>query len=309
MSGAEISIKHAYLHGFASGPKAKKGLALALKFAERDLTLHRPDLNNPSFAKLTVSGMLEAMDALHEDVSARAQHPVRWRLIASSMGGWVASLWAQANPEKVDRLLLLCPGFDMAARWPFMMGADAFTAWKREGHSPFPEGGGTPVPVHWHLVEDAASFDPAPAPPPKVPVTIVHGRADAVVDPGSSRRYAKAHPQVELHEVDDDHLLRQSVDRIWELARTQHIEATNESQVDPESPVTFHWDFFGGQAEPTAKHFLKHLDEFIAREELDPETCTTGVKSERSGHHSAYCTAPARYEALIVASLRPRRKT
>ena len=30
--------------------------------------------------------------------------------------------------------------------------------------------------------------------------------------------------------------------------------------------LRFHWDFFGPDAEPTAEHFLKHLDEFCARE-------------------------------------------
>jgi hypothetical protein len=29
--------------------------------------------------------------------------------------------------------------------------------------------------------------------------------------------------------------------------------------------LRFHWDFFGPDAETTAKHFLKHIDDFCAR--------------------------------------------
>ena len=32
--------------------------------------------------------------------------------------------------------------------------------------------------------------------------------------------------------------------------------------------VRLHWDFFGPDAEPTATHFLKHLDQFCARESI-----------------------------------------
>ncbi len=32
------------------------------------------------------------------------------------------------------------------------------------------------------------------------------------------------------------------------------------------SLLRFHWDFFGPDAQPTADHFLKHLDAFCAKE-------------------------------------------
>lgn len=32
------------------------------------------------------------------------------------------------------------------------------------------------------------------------------------------------------------------------------------------STLLFHWDFFGPDAPTTAEHFLKHVDEFCARE-------------------------------------------
>lgn len=299
------TIKYAYLHGFASGPKAAKGLALARNFAQQDLTLHRPDLNQPSFAKLTVTAMLDEVDRLHDAVSARAEGEVAWRFIASSLGGWVASLWAQRAPERVDRMILLCPGFDMASRWPAMMGADAFAAWKTRGEHEFPDGAGLPTPVHWGFIEDAARYDSTPAPPKDLPIHIVHGRADAVVEIGSSRRYAAQHESVSLHEVDDDHLLRQSVDFIWQLAKDELLLP---DEVDPDARYTFWWDHMGAQAKPTAEHLLIHLDEFLEREGI-ADQCETGLKSEHPAHAAAFCTAPARLEELLVTALRPRRKT
>jgi hypothetical protein len=46
--------RHAYLHGFASGPLARQGTWLAERLGRRGIELHRPDLNRPSFAELTV---------------------------------------------------------------------------------------------------------------------------------------------------------------------------------------------------------------------------------------------------------------
>ena len=70
---------------------------------------------------------------------------------------------------------------------------------------------------------------------------------------------------------------------------------------------TLHWDFFGPQAEQTAEHFKRHLDEFLVREKL--EGCETGTASEQAGHFAAWCRTPEAHEATLVASLKPRRKT
>lgn len=70
---------------------------------------------------------------------------------------------------------------------------------------------------------------------------------------------------------------------------------------------TYHWDFFGADAEETAAHFQRHLDEFLAREKLDG--CETGTGSEEPGHYGAWCRAPQALEAALVRSLRPQRKT
>lgn len=68
--------------------------------------------------------------------------------------------------------------------------------------------------------------------------------------------------------------------------------------------IILYWDFFGPDAEGTARHFRVHLDDFIARGAL--VGCETGIESAGPGHHAAWCKAPdAAREALM--RLRPRR--
>lgn len=203
-----IERRFAYLHGFASGPLATKGRFLAERLARRGVELHRPDLNRPSFARLTASGALEAVDELVAAGPAEA----RWSFVGSSFGGYVAARWAGLHPDRVERLLLLCPGFDLLARWPAMLGNEAMNRWQRDGALDFPDGAGRPTPVHWGFVEDLRHHPRTPEVPG--PTRIVHGTRDEIVPIETSRRYAAARPHVDLIEIDDDHGLLASVERI-----------------------------------------------------------------------------------------------
>ena len=198
----------AYLHGFASGPMSRKGQALAERLARRGVELRLPDLNRPSFSRLTVTGALEAVDELVESGPRHAA----WRFIGSSFGGYVAARWAELRPERVARLLLLCPGFDLPSRWPDLLGADELARWERDGALLLPDGAGRPTPVHWGFVQDVRRHPPVPEVP--CPTRIVHGTRDEVVPVEGSRRYAADRSGVELVEVDDDHALLESLDTI-----------------------------------------------------------------------------------------------
>lgn len=215
-SGAVLAAPFnvAYLHGFASGPLSKKGLLLAERLRGRGVELRLPDLNRPSFSRLTVTGALEAVEELVAGVdSGRSDGgDAHWRFVGSSFGGYVAARWAELHPERVARLLLLCPGFDLLARWPLLLGPEAFERWERDGVIPLADGAGRMTPVHWGFVEDARRHPPFPEVP--CPTRIVHGTRDEVVPVETSRRYATARAHVSLHEVDDDHGLLASVDAI-----------------------------------------------------------------------------------------------
>jgi pimeloyl-ACP methyl ester carboxylesterase len=218
-----VSVRHAYLHGFASGPLSRKGRELARRLAADGVELHLPDLNRPSFARLTIEGSLAAVDELTGGGSEGDRSP--WRFIGSSFGGYLAALWAERHPERVDRLLLLCPGFDLARRWPDLLGRDGLARWRRDGVFPFEDGAGRPVPVHWELYESMLRHPQHPEVP--CPTRIVHGRRDEVVPIEISRRYAASRPHVDLVELDDDHALTDSIDRIEAEAR-KWIVGTND---------------------------------------------------------------------------------
>ena len=204
-----MTRRYAYLHGFASSPNTKKGVHLAAVFAQKGLLLERPELNKPSFEKLSPAAMLGAVDAL-DALDAGAGKP--WCFVGSSMGGWLAARWAELNPQKVERLVLLCPGFDLATRWLSIVGTEGMEKWRREGSLMFPDGAGVLRRVHWGFYEEGSKLPPRPEVP--CPTRIYHGTRDATVPVETSRSYASTRPHVELIEVDDEHRLTDSIETI-----------------------------------------------------------------------------------------------
>lgn len=292
-----MPIRHAYLHGFASSNLATKGQALRRFYDEHATVLHTPNLNTPSFAELSYTGMLAGFDALDRELDEREgvrPGTARWRLIGSSMGGYVAARWAQLHPERVDRLLLLCPAFDFVERWPALIGADNFERWREQGRFPLPDATGTPVEVHFGLIEDAMTHPARPELP--CPATIIHGTRDRIVPISSSRDYVNDHANVRLVEVDDDHPLTASLPTIEAVALAELIAPR----------PTLHWDYRGPSAEGTAAHFHRHLDEFLAREGF--ADCETGVEIVTPGRHAAtWCRCPESLVPILGRALRPQR--
>lgn len=199
--------RYAYLHGFASSPNTKKGVHLADVFAKKGLLLERPELNRPSFETLSPAAMLAAIDALDAS-SVSAGKP--WCFIGSSMGGWLAARWAELHPDRVERLVLLCPGFDLATRWLSIVGTEGMEKWRTDGSLLFPDGAGVLRRVHWGFYEEGSKLPGRPEVP--CPTRIYHGIRDATVPIATSRSYVSTRPHVELIEVDDEHRLTDSID-------------------------------------------------------------------------------------------------
>ena len=80
--------EYAYLHGFASGPEGRKAQHFARWMERRGLQLHRPDLNQPSFERLTLSASLESLLTLALGRSSFCR--LTWQLAAGA-GGEAAS--------------------------------------------------------------------------------------------------------------------------------------------------------------------------------------------------------------------------
>jgi uncharacterized protein len=199
-----------YLHGFASGPASSKAQYFHRRFAELGVEMQIPDLSEGNFENLTLSGQLRVIERI-----ARADDV---RLIGSSMGGYLAALYAARHAE-VTHLVLLAPAFGFARRWREMLGAEKVEQWRRTGSlSLYHYGDKRERSVGYKLLEDAEQYEDYPDIPQ--PALIFHGRGDDVVPAEYSRRFAELHPQTSLRMVDSGHELLNVLDQMWEEIRT-----------------------------------------------------------------------------------------
>ncbi|HVY61772.1 MAG TPA: YqiA/YcfP family alpha/beta fold hydrolase [Planctomycetota bacterium] len=167
-----------YLHGFASGPGSVKARDFRRRFAERGIDLAIPDLNEPGgFEGLTLTRMLGVVRPLAPEV-----------LIGSSLGGYTAALLAAREPS-VRAVVLMAPAFDFPRRIAPVLGPD----------SP--------------LVRDGLAYEAFPD--VRCPALVLHGVRDETVPVELSREFGKSRKNVTLVELDDDHLLHASMERMW----------------------------------------------------------------------------------------------
>jgi pimeloyl-ACP methyl ester carboxylesterase len=201
-------MRYLYLHGFASGPQSRKALAFKAALANRGVEIDIPDLAAGRFDQLTISGQL---DVIHHVLQGSAA-----RLVGSSLGGYLAALYAATHPE-VDRLVLLAPAFDFRARWAQLAGPEKMRYWRETGCTEvFHYGDNGMRQLHYGFYEDALHYDPNPA--FTQPALIFHGVQDGTVPVEYSRAFSAAHPNATLREVDSDHELLNVLDNITAVA-------------------------------------------------------------------------------------------
>jgi uncharacterized protein len=187
-----------YLHGFASGPASAKAVFLAGFLSQAGAQVEVPDLAEGDFEHLTISGQLRVVER------AAAGEPVS--LIGSSMGGYLAALYAARHPE-VQRMVLLAPAFGLLRRWMADWGAERLAEWKRLGSvEVFHYGAQRQLPLGYGLIGEAAAWEDEPA--FSQPALIFHGSFDTVVPASVSQAFAAKRPNVRLEILDSDHELR-----------------------------------------------------------------------------------------------------
>mgnify|MGYP005838013213 CR=1 FL=1 len=207
-----------YLHGFASSPQSTKAQDFARRFATLGLTLHIPDLNVPSFERLTLTAMLARVADVIRTLPAEDVC-----LMGSSMGGAVAlhftDRYRESEAARVRKLFLMAPAFDFAAnRWRDL-GADGIARWRETGaHEFFNYAVGGLKAVHYGLFEDLQSYD-SYALSLSQPILIFHGQHDTSVEVEQSIRFAQTRPNVDLRVVDSDHQLLDQTDSMWEAVQ------------------------------------------------------------------------------------------
>jgi pimeloyl-ACP methyl ester carboxylesterase len=173
-----------YLHGFASSPASGKARYCRERLAELGQSLESPDFNLPDFGSLTVTRMLDQLDAA---IDARPPGPVT--LIGSSLGGFVALHAAsrrrswRGRGRPVTRLILLAPALDFCADWHTDGIVDE---WRRVGHREvFHYAYDRPMNIGFELYEDARRYRSA-AVELDIPTLVFQGRRDEVVAPAGA---------------------------------------------------------------------------------------------------------------------------
>lgn len=203
-----------YLHGFASSPGSTKARAFSEDFAARGVCIERLDVRVPSMEHLRLSAMI---GHVREQIGEPRDRAV---LIGSSLGGLTACRVAE-DDARVFALVLMAPAFRMVERWRERLGSD-WELWQKRGwlevddHATHQK-----VRVDFGFAEDAARVDASGDgwPDVRVPVLIVHGTRDEVVDVDLSRTWARDKPHVRLIEVDDTHELGASIPLILSESR------------------------------------------------------------------------------------------
>lgn len=202
-----------YLHGFASSPGSKKANFFRPYFEEKGATYSIPDLNVPSFEKLSFTAILAKVAD-----TVRAIEDDDIYLIGSSLGGLTTlhfcAHYRDQEAKRIKKVALLAPAFDFAANRNKTMGEGWCQKWRDAGKmSFFNYARNAEADVHFGFVEDVLQYDSWRA-IVDIPILIYHGKNDETVDYEQSIRFAKNHDHVTLNLLDSDHQLLDKTEEI-----------------------------------------------------------------------------------------------
>ena len=199
-----------YLHGFASSPQSTKVGYFSERLREHGINVRCPDFNQPDFATLTITRMLDQLGA---ELAQLEGAPAT--LFGSSLGGTLAILAAERFASQIDRLVLMAPAVMFAKPGHHLLPPERIEEWRRRGSLPFFHyADHAERPLNYAFYEDSLRYDAFDA---KVtqPALIFQGLHDASVDHRTVEVFAKTRPNVTLSLLDDDHQLIASLPRMW----------------------------------------------------------------------------------------------
>jgi uncharacterized protein len=211
-----------YLHGFASGPSSTKARYFQRCFEQAGASVIVPELAEDDFEHLTITRQLAVVER------SAANRPVA--LIGSSMGGYLAALYAARHAE-VSQLVLLAPAFGFARRWSQWLGAEKLADWRRSGWlEVFHYASNCQRRIGYELLEDGGRYEDYPD--FRQQALLFHGRHDEVVPAAYSEQFAAAHANARLEILDSGHELLNVLDYMASkvvrfLLDQQHTESAD----------------------------------------------------------------------------------
>ena len=152
------------MHGFASSPKGRKVAALAEQLGPEGFEVAAPDLNVPSFEKLSFEAMTEAAAA---EITKRSPAVV----VGSSLGALVAL--AAVGIGHSAPLVLIAPALGFGRRWTEKLPPGDPLQFFHFGEE-------RELPIHRRFFEEMAAVD-VDRHPPEVAVTVIMGTQDESV--------------------------------------------------------------------------------------------------------------------------------
>ena len=199
--------EYVYLHGFASSPLSRKAQFFRQKLAGRGVEMAIPDLAEGDFGSLTVTSQLAVVDRVAASTGVT--------LFGSSLGGYLAALFAARHPERVSRLILMAPAFRLAERWEARIGAEATRSWEATGAmNYFHYGEKRDLALGWEFMADARRYEAYPVIPGRA--VIFHGDGDEVVPLEDSLEIVARQPEVRLQVMHSDHELGNCLEEMWQ---------------------------------------------------------------------------------------------
>jgi len=198
-----------YLHGFASSPQSSKAQFFKRKLTQQGIDVEIPRLDGGKFEELSITSQLAIIE------QAVAGQPAV--LFGSSLGGYLAALYAARHPE-IERLVLLAPAFQFPSRWRQRYSAEQLARWKQDGSVPvFHYGENREMRLGFQLIEDSAQYEDEPD--VRQPTLIFHGTKDDVVPATVSQMFAATHPNAELQLMNSGHELTDVLESMWSVVQ------------------------------------------------------------------------------------------
>lgn len=211
MDNQLANYQYLYLHGFASSPQSQKAVYFARKYQQLGIKLNIIDFNQPDFANLTLTRQINQVNDLLQQ-QARQQ----FILIGSSFGGLTANWAAHQSSPNIKALILLAPALNFRNYWLNQISSETLAQWQQQGSLPiYHYGEKKELLLNYLFWQDLQIYDDSLI-NHNIPTLIFHGIHDETIPIEVSRIYAKKNSHVTLTELDSNHGLNDSQEKIYQ---------------------------------------------------------------------------------------------
>jgi esterase/lipase len=204
-----MNFNFIYLHGFASGPETQKGLFFKSKISESfNSQLLIPDLNLPSFERLSINSQIDHIHSLLKPNSKNI-------LIGSSLGGLTALLCAQKFGSHLEFIFPIATAVNLNKIIETRLSKEDLKLWENTNqmqfhHHYFNE----PRYLHYEYFQELNRINYAEM-VFKTPCVAFHGIQDEHVPIESPREFFKSLPHCKFIEYDTDHQMLNYLNTMW----------------------------------------------------------------------------------------------